>query len=371
MFSAATPEKFDPTEVDSWVTWFTGTPLRMILTALTGVITLIILRRLIKTTTDQLASGSLMNRRGFRELGATDVGAALLRSNPLASARRAQRARTIGSVLRSTSTLVVGAIVVLMLLDDVGVNIMPLVASAGVVGVALGFGAQSLVKDFLSGMFMLMEDQYGVGDTVTFGEVSGTIEAVALRITKVRDAMGTLWYVRNGEILRVGNRTQGWARAVIDVQLRVDADIPLVRSLLERAGQTVKNDPVLGEHLQEDPEVIGIESLTADSVLMKVQVKTDPAMQWEVARALREAVRAELEAAGVPLASKQTMLMTDPGVLGGAGNLTSAAAPPTPASPPNAAAPPTPPAPVPAAQAAASGAGPGTTSSEVEDHPER
>ncbi|SDC63817.1 small conductance mechanosensitive channel [Sanguibacter gelidistatuariae] len=297
------PDTVDQTSANSWVTWFLGTPLRLLLTALIGALVLVIVRRLIKSTTDHLADGTWMNRPGLRELGATDMGAALLRANPLANARRAQRARTIGSVLRSTSTLIIGSIVALMMLDDVGMNITPLLASAGVVGVALGFGAQSLVRDFLSGMFLLMEDQYGVGDTITVGDVSGTVEAVALRITKIRDEAGTLWFIRNGEILRVGNRTQGWSRAVIDVAVPADTDLAKARAALVRAGERITGDPVLSGYLQEDPEVVGIESLSADSVLLKVQVKTDPAMQWEVARALREAVRLELEAAGIALAA--------------------------------------------------------------------
>lgn len=301
-FSAATSDDLDFTIVSSWLTWFTGTPLRLLVIVLIGLITLLIVRRVIKTMTDHLAEGTLMNRRGLRELGATDVGAALLRSNPLASARRAQRARTIGSVLRSTSTLVIGSIVVLMLLDEVGMNIAPLLASAGVVGVALGFGAQSLVRDFLSGTFLLLEDQYGVGDTITVGDVSGTVEAVALRITKIRDESGTLWFIRNGEILKVGNRTQGWSRAVVDVAVAASTDLTQARAALARAGEHVKADPILANYLQEDPQVVGIESLAAGSVLLKIQVRTDPAMQWDVARALREAVRRELDTAGIPLA---------------------------------------------------------------------
>lgn len=300
--AAAGTEPFDASDLGSWGTWFVGTPLRLVLTALVGLVVLVLLRRTIRSVTDHLASGSLLDRRGLRGLAASGVGTAVLQTNPLAAARRAQRARTIGSVLRSTATLVVGAIVVLMMLDEVGVNIMPLVASAGVAGVALGFGAQSLVKDFLSGMFMLFEDQYGVGDTITVGDVSGTVEAVALRITKVRDASGTLWYVRNGEILRVGNRTQGWARATVEVQLAVDADLDQARSALSRAGARLTADPVLSTYLQETPRVVGIESLSAASVTLNVEVRTDPAMQWDVARALREAVRAELSEAGLALA---------------------------------------------------------------------
>jgi small-conductance mechanosensitive channel len=301
---AAATDGFVPSELGSWVAWFLGTPLRLVLTALVGVVVLVLLRRMIRTVTEHLADGTFLDRRGLRQLAGTGVGTAVLASNPLAAARRAQRARTIGSVLRSTATLVVGAIVVLLMLDDVGVNIMPLVASAGVAGVALGFGAQSLVKDFLSGMFLLLEDQYGVGDTITVGDVSGTVEAVALRITKIRDATGTLWYVRNGEILKVGNKTQGWARVSIDVGLPVDANLDLARATLTRAGERLTEDTVLRTYLQEQPRVVGIESLSASSVSLKLEVKTDPAMQWDVARALREAVRTELASAGVSLAGE-------------------------------------------------------------------
>ena len=139
--------------------------------------------------------------------------------------RRAQRARTIGSVLRSASSAVVGAIAVVMILAEFGVALGPILASAGIVGVALGFGAQNLVRDFLSGMFMLLEDQYGVGDIVDLGSANGTVEAVGLRITTVRDGNGTVWYVRNGEILRVGNKSQGFAVAVADLPLAHNADI--------------------------------------------------------------------------------------------------------------------------------------------------
>lgn len=300
--AATSTADFDPSSVGSWVDWFTGTPLRLLLTALVGLVVLVVLRRMVKTVTDHLAEGSLMDRRGLRTLAASNVGSAVLQTSPLAAARRAQRARTIGSVLRSTASLVVGAIVVLMMLDEVGVNIMPLVASAGVAGVALGFGAQSLVKDFLSGMFMLFEDQYGVGDTITVGDVSGTVEAVALRITKVRDGAGTLWYVRNGEILRVGNRTQGWGCATVEVGLEVDANLEEARAALTRAGARVVADTVLSTYLQETPRVVGIESLSAASVTLRLEVRTDPAMQWDVARALREAVRSELADAGLSLA---------------------------------------------------------------------
>ena len=142
-----------------------------------------------------------------------------------AADRSSQRARTLGSVLRSLCTAVVGVTALIMVLSEFGVDLAPILASAGIVGIAVGFGAQNLVKDFLSGMFMLFEDQYGVGDIVDVGQANGTVETVGLRITTLRDANGTLWYVRNGEILRVGNKSQGFAVAVVDVPVAHGTDV--------------------------------------------------------------------------------------------------------------------------------------------------
>ena len=189
------------------VTWLLGPGLRIALIIVIGAISLLVIRRLIKAVTEHIADGTSLLQRGLaRPLGGTEVGAALRKVTPITNARRTQRARTIGSVLRSTAGIVVGSIVVLLILDQVGVNIAPFIASAGIIGVAFGFGAQSLVKDFLSGLFMLLEDQYGVGDVVDVGSAQGTVEAVGLRVTKVRDADGTLWYVRTARCSRSATR---------------------------------------------------------------------------------------------------------------------------------------------------------------------
>ena len=154
---------------------------------------------------------------------------ALARDGGVSAAERsAQRARTIGSVLRSIASVVIGTVAAVMVLAEFNINLSPILASAGIVGLAVGFGAQNLVRDFLSGMFMLLEDQYGVGDIVDVGVASGEVEAVGLRITTLRDGNGTVWYVRNGEILRVGNKTQGYAIAVVDLPVGHSADIGAV-----------------------------------------------------------------------------------------------------------------------------------------------
>ena len=140
----------------------------------------------------------------------------------------------MGDLLKSVITGVLIAIFGTMILSQLGVNIAPIIASAGILGIALGFGAQSLVKDFLSGIFMIFEDQYGVGDVVDVGEASGTVEAVSLRVTRLRDLDGTVWYVPNGEILRVGNKSQNWSRAVVDVGVGYDEDLARVKRVLAR-----------------------------------------------------------------------------------------------------------------------------------------
>jgi moderate conductance mechanosensitive channel len=221
-------------------------------------------------------------------------------SNGPITPRRAQRARTIGSVLRSISSAVVGVIGAVMVLAEFGVALAPILASAGIVGVAVGFGAQNLVRDFLSGMFMLLEDQYGVGDIIDSGEASGVVEAVGLRITTLRDVNGTVWYVRNGEILRVGNKSQGYAVAVIDVPLAHTADIPTASALAERAvEQRVAEKDVLDSVL-EPPEMLGVERVAPEGITLRLTVKTRAGEQFAVQRALNAAIADAFEDAGVP-----------------------------------------------------------------------
>lgn len=294
----------------SWGKWFVGVPLRIVLIVVVSTIVLLLVRRAISGITRHVAEGDPVTERGLlRPLGRSEVGSVLLKASPLATARRAQRARTIGSVLRSTASIVVGSIAAILVLDSLGINLAPFIASAGVVGVAVGFGAQSLVKDFLSGLFMLLEDQYGVGDVVDVGPATGTVEAVGLRVTRLRDGDGTLWYVPNGSMIRVGNKTQGFSTAVVEVDVDYFVDLDEARALLEEAAREVAADPLVGAYLQGEPTVTGAEKLAADAVGLRLSVRTAPAMQWEVARHLRVAVRSALEGAGVPLAGQRDAMV--------------------------------------------------------------
>jgi small-conductance mechanosensitive channel len=212
--------------------------------------------------------------------------------------RRRQRAEAIGSVLRSFVTATVFTLAALLVLGEFGFNLGPLLASAGIVGVAIGFGAQTLVKDLIAGLFMLLEDQYGVGDSVDLGEASGIVESVGLRITTVRDARGVLWYIRNGEIVRVGNKSQGWAMVVIDVPIGfVNSERAI--AVLRRAAEQVAAEPDYQSVFLEPPNVVGVEQLTVDGAVIRTIAKTTADAQGGVQQELRRSLTEALENSGL------------------------------------------------------------------------
>jgi len=217
----------------------------------------------------------------------------------VAAQRRVARARTMGTVLKSITTGLLSVVAILMVLSRLGLDITPLLASAGIVGVALGFGAQNLVKDFLAGTFIILEDQYGVGDMVDVGPASGTVEAVSLRVTRLRNSDGTVWYVRNGEILRVGNMSHNWAAASVDVDVARGEDLARVRRVLQEVAHDLWEDEDFQGLLVQEPEVWGAEMLAAGAVTMRVNLKTVPLAQANVARELRERVKARFDHEGI------------------------------------------------------------------------
>jgi len=227
------------------------------------------------------------------------TGLSLLDTGPIPTVRRRQRARTMGSVLRSVVALIIWFTAFVMILDSLDVNFGPLLASAGVVGVALGFGAQSLVRDFLAGFFMLVEDQFGVGDVIDAGFASGTVEGVSLRTTRLRDVQGVVWHIPNGEIHRIANMSQQWSRALIDVPVAYDTDIDTAIEVIERSAGEVTADPRFSPAVLSAPEVWGVESLDADRVVIRLVVKTRPLEQWRVARELRARIKAAFDEAGI------------------------------------------------------------------------
>jgi small conductance mechanosensitive channel len=254
----------------------------------------IFIRRFVRRTTAE-GSGRLANLTRRTGLGAL--------SSDLANERREQRAETLSTVLRSVAALLVWGTAIVMSLQVLGVNLATLGVSVGIVGAALAFGSQALVRDLVTGAFMLVEDQYGVGDVVDLGEASGTVENVTLRLTRVRDIDGVVWHVPNGEIRRVGNKSQGWAVVNVDVPLPGDVDLDAADACLQAAAEGLMADPAVHDSLLAAPEVLGVESMTAERVVVRVSVRTTSAEQWRVARALRGQVKAALEAAGIPMGS--------------------------------------------------------------------
>jgi small-conductance mechanosensitive channel len=213
------------------------------------------------------------------------------------SERRHQRAHALGSILRSAASVTIFTIAVAIGLGDLGVNLAPVLASAGVVGIAVGFGAQNLVRDFLAGIFMLMEDQYGVGDVINIGDATGTVEAVSLRTTRLRDINGVVWHIRNGALEKVGNESQGWARAVVDVPAPPELDLPDTRKIMGQAAAAMWHERRWRKLMMEKPEVWGVQAITDTQVTMRVAAKTLPLRQYEVGRELRERVVSAIDLA--------------------------------------------------------------------------
>ena len=280
-----------------WGDVLLGNPLKLAALLVLAVVVRYLLHRMI----DRLVVRAAQTEPPERVLGSRRAAKVVFGGTGIYSERRALRATTLGSLLKSIVTAVIGVIVVVMALDILGYPIGPLLASAGIAGVALGFGAQNLVKDFLSGIFMLLEDQYGVGDVIDMGEATGTVEAVGLRVTRLRSVDGTVWYVRNGEVVRVGNSSHGWARTVLDVRIAYDEDIARVERLLADLVAEFAADPEWERYVLEEPEVWGVENLAADSVVLRVVVKTQPLQQWKIARELRERIKRVFDAEGVQI----------------------------------------------------------------------
>jgi moderate conductance mechanosensitive channel len=286
-----------PSEL-SWAdvgNWLTGAPLEILVT-LVGAVAL---RWALHRAIDRVVGTALTRAARHESQTPRRASRALAQATGLDQARSTQRAATMGAVLKSTSTFVIFAMALLTVMATLGLPLGPLLASAGVAGVALGFGAQSLVKDFLSGIFMILEDQYGVGDVIDTGEAIGTVEDVTLRVTRLRDASGVVWYVRNGEIIRVGNRSQGWSTAVVDIPVgyseSLDTVLPLIREVVHGLDEAEE----WKARLLEAPVVAGVESMAGGVVTVRIIARCAPNEDFPVSREIRERVKAALDGAGI------------------------------------------------------------------------
>ena len=269
--------------VKVWLAQPASAVLRIVFVLLIAILIRIVAHRLINKITTRVAQGGGNGRADAVLLGE----------------RRRQRAKALGSILRNAASVLIFGIAAVTIAGDLGLNLAPVLASAGVLGLAIGFGAQSLVRDFLSGIFMLLEDQYGVGDVINAGDATGTVEAVSLRVTRLRDVNGVVWHVRNGTINRIGNESQGWARAVVDFPVAYDQDLPEVRQTMKDTADQMWTEPRWHDVIMEEPEVWGVESVSSDAIVMRLVARTLPLRQWEVARELRERLKNALASASV------------------------------------------------------------------------
>jgi small conductance mechanosensitive channel len=213
-----------------------------------------------------------------------------------------KRTETISRLIRSAGLVIIMITALLMILDQLGIAIGPLLASVGLLSLAIGLGAQTLVKDVIGGIFIVMEDQYHIDEVIEFDGRIGTVEDITLRITKVRDFKGYLHIVPNGDIRLVTNRTRGWSRAVLDVGITYETDLEQALNALEEIGQVAKNDPEVGPLLIEEPQVTGVEDLDDWQIRLRLIVKTEPNEHWAVQRYLRRLVREQFPEKGLTIA---------------------------------------------------------------------
>ncbi len=260
-----------------------------------GVIAIaLILRWIVQRLIDRIVR-SITNNSLARRLSRTRGGSEVLPSLE----RQQARANTAASLLKSIAGFTILGIALIVELGVLGINIAPIIASAGVIGIAVGFGAQSLIKDFLTGIFMILEDQYGVGDVVDFGVTVGTVEQVGLRVTRVRDFNGVVWHLPNGSITALGNRTQGWGMAIVDMPVAYGENLDRVGEILRSTATSMAEEPQWNELILDEPPVVAVETMTPLAVTMRVLLKTLSGKNVDVARELRVRVMESLDAAGV------------------------------------------------------------------------
>ncbi|MFE9449333.1 mechanosensitive ion channel family protein [Streptomyces sp. NPDC006739] len=277
----------------NWSTWL-AIGLKVVLILVIAGVLRAVVRRAITKLIDRM-------NRTVQAVDGTALGGLLVNAE-----RRRQRSQAIGSVMRSVASFVILGTAALMVLGSFQINLAPLLASAGVAGVAIGFGARNLVTDFLSGVFMILEDQYGVGDTIDAGVASGEVIEVGLRVTKLRGGDGEIWYVRNGEVKRIGNLSQGWATAGVDVTVKSSEDLDRLRSTLDEVAEQMSKEEPWNELLWGPIEVLGLDSVLIDSMVVRLSAKTMPGKSVTVERELRWRVKRAFDAAHIRIVGGAT-----------------------------------------------------------------
>lgn len=284
-----------------WDAW--GTPLYILGVIVVAILLRVALHFVVRRVVERIVHGVKKRQR------VADTQS--LAGSPLHAVRVVQRARTLGAVLNNIMTVVIAVVAVLLIITQINPNItgaFSLITAA--LGAGLGFGAQNIVRDVLNGLFMVVEDQLGVGDVVDTGQATGVVESVAIRTTQIRDVNGTLWYVRNGEILRVGNMSQGWARVIVDLAVPYDADIDAVQERMLETADSMVEDPKWRPTVLERPEIWGLESISSEALVIRLVIKTRTSAKDDVARELRVRLKRALDDMDVRLPSLNTVVLS-------------------------------------------------------------
>ncbi|GAB3622242.1 mechanosensitive ion channel [Mariniluteicoccus endophyticus] len=278
-----------------WELVVTEKAVHILLTIVVALVLRWLVHKAIRKTVDAAVSNRNRLTVGLGERAST----VLTNAQAASTARHSQRTKTLGSVLGSVFDLVLVVVVVLMVLSTLGLSVAPALASAGIGGLALGFGAQSLVKDLISGVFLIFEDQYGVGDYVSVNGIQGTVLRVGFRVTQLQDASGEIWYVRNGEITKVGNQTQGWSSSYVQIPVAITEDPFRVVRILEEVVGSLDEEPQWREQMLETPRVLGLSNFNDRLMNFTVMAKCPGNEQWAVEREIRARAMTVLREAGV------------------------------------------------------------------------
>ncbi|MEE8331530.1 MAG: mechanosensitive ion channel family protein [Acidimicrobiia bacterium] len=316
---------YDATESEFWARaaeWIVEKPIRvLVILAIAWLV-----NRLVRRAIDRFTSGAarrleaeeterahLVRSGHLRTLG--DRVTAKLESLATQNNRKQQRTETLGTVLRSLASAIIYTIAFLIVLGEFDINLGPFIAGAGIVGIAIGFGAQAVVRDFLAGIFMLVEDQYGVGDIIDVGDATGVVEEVSLRTTRLRDVEGTVWFVPNGEIKRIGNKSQLWSRAVMDIEVAYDTDLGKAADVMKGVADEVWSEALVNATIIEEPEIWGVQQFGASAVAVRLVIKTEPGEQFAAAREIRGRLKSAFDEAGIeiPFPQRTVWMRTDDG----------------------------------------------------------
>ena len=279
-----------------------STPLQLATLVVSAFLLDLIIRRIVRRAVKRAITKADARREEIEPVSATTAQLSVLRTTE----RTKQRAQAIGSLFTAITSLIIWIATLVLALQILGFDLLPLIASAGFIGAAFSFGAQHSIRDILSGVSIILEDEFGIGDYVDVGPAVGTVLEVGLRTTRLRDAAGVIWHVRNGEITRVANRSQGWMLATVDLPIAIDTDLARVRDVVETVGAKLTTDTRLSNWLLGRVNYAGVESVSSDAIVVRISVRTVPDGTTQVARALREELTKALLQSGISMSHGAT-----------------------------------------------------------------